>query len=138
MARQVLLTLNVPVTEIQRQTEMLRREYFISSMSRSKPYQTLSQFRSAEQQFDLEWVCLSRQCRLNNLTIGDSEIRKKTGVSVVGILREDQLEPNPGPQFCLREKDLVAIIGSAEARQNFHNSFFSEESLTAQPVSSEI
>jgi len=138
MARQVLLTLNVPVTEIQRQTETLRREYFISSMSRSKPYQTLSQFRSAEQQFDLEWVCLSRQCRLNNLTIGDSEIRKKTGVSVVGILREDQLEPNPGPQFSLREKDLVAIIGSADARQNFHNFFFSEEALNGQPISNEV
>lgn len=36
MARQVLLTLNVPVTEIQRQTEALRQEYFISNLSQSK------------------------------------------------------------------------------------------------------
>ncbi|MDD2465427.1 MAG: cation:proton antiporter [Desulfobulbus sp.] len=134
MARQVLLALNVPVTEIQRQTETLRREYFISSMSQSKPYQTLSQFRSAEQQFDLEWVSLSQGCTLCELSIGESEIRKKTGVSVVGILRDDQLEPNPGPQFLLREKDLMAIIGSGEARQKFHRFFFNEEPLNAEVV----
>ncbi|MGD9947183.1 MAG: cation:proton antiporter [Desulfobulbus sp.] len=136
MARQVLLTLNVPVTEIQRQTETLRREYFICSMSQTKPYQILSQFRSAEQQFDLEWVSLNQQCRLCDLSIGDSEIRKKTGVSVVGVLREDQLEPNPGPQFRLREQDLVAIIGSGEARQNFHRFFFGEAPLSAELVTS--
>ncbi len=131
MARQVLLALNVPVTEIQRQTETLRQEYFVSSMSQSKPYQTLSQFRSAEQQFDLEWVHLGEQCNLCNTSIGDSEIRKKTGASVVGVLREDQLEPNPGPQYRLQEKDLVAIIGSGEARQNFHALYLGDEPLLA-------
>jgi len=135
MARQVLLALKVPVTEIQRQTEALRQEYFVSSMSQTKPYQTLTQFRSAEQEFDLEWVHLTGKCRLCNFSIGDSEIRKKTGVSVVGVLREDQLEPNPGPQFCLREKDMVAIIGSGEARQNFHTTFLGDEPLLTEMVS---
>lgn len=128
MARQVLLALNVPVTEIQRQTETLRREYFISSMSQSKPYQILSQFRSAEQQFDLEWVSLNQQCQLRDRSIGEAEIRQKTGVSVVGVLREDKLEPNPGPQFRLKEKDLVAIIGSGEARKTFHRFYFDDHS----------
>jgi CPA2 family monovalent cation:H+ antiporter-2 len=129
MARQVLLALHVPVTEIQRQTESLRREYFISSMSQSKPYKTLSQFRCAEQQFDLEWISISGQSALCDQTIGEAEIRKKTGVSVVGVLHEDKLEPNPGPQFRLREKDLVAIIGSKNARQVFRQTFFSDEPL---------
>ena len=68
-------------------------------MSQSKPYQTLAQFRSAEQQFDLEWVMVKANCQLVDRTIGEAEIRKKTGASVVGVLRDDQLEPNPGPQF---------------------------------------
>jgi hypothetical protein len=33
MTRQVLLALHVPVTEIQRQTEALRQEYFTSRVS---------------------------------------------------------------------------------------------------------
>ncbi len=134
MARQVLLTLNVPVTEIQRQTETLRQEYFISTLSQSKPYQTLSQFRAAEQQFDLEWVSIGPLCGLKDRTIGGAEIRKKTGVSVVGVLRDDSLEPNPGPQFRLQEGDLVAIIGSGEARQRFQQTFFLSAPLPAQLV----
>ncbi len=124
MTRQVLLALRIPVTEIQRHTEMLRQEYFTSSLSQTRPYQTLAQFRSAEQQFDLQWVHLGDRCRLTGQSIGESEIRKRTGVSVVGILRDDKLEPNPGPDFRFHDKDMVAIIGSAGAREAFTSLFF--------------
>jgi CPA2 family monovalent cation:H+ antiporter-2 len=124
MIRQVLLALHVPVTEIQRQTEALRREYFTSRVSQTKRYQTLSQFRSAEQQFDLEWVTVAPGNSLLDRSIGEAEVRKKTGVSVVGVLRDDQLEPNPGPHFRFQNKDLVAIIGSSEARAAFQAHFF--------------
>jgi CPA2 family monovalent cation:H+ antiporter-2 len=134
MARQVLLALHVPVTEIQRQTETLRREYFISNTSQSKAYQILSQVRSAEQEFDLEWISISSQCLICDQTIGEAEIRKRTGVSVVGILREGKLEPNPGPEFRLQEKDLVAVIGSGQARQAFHQVFFARESSPAEII----
>ncbi len=137
MIRQVLLALHIPVTEIQRQTEALRQEYFTSRMSQSKPYQTLAQFRSAEQQFDLQWVRVGETSVLVGQSIGESEIRKKTGVSVVGVLRDDRLEPNPGPQFCFREKDLVAIIGSSETRAAFQSRFFPGEEAGGQPMVSE-
>ncbi|WP_319585852.1 cation:proton antiporter [uncultured Desulfobulbus sp.] len=124
MIRQVLLALHVPVTEIQRQTEALRQEYFTSRVSQTKRYQTLSQFRSAEQRFDLEWVAVASDSSLLDRSIGEAEVRKKTGVSVVGVLRDDQLEPNPGPHFRFQNKDLVAIIGSNEARAAFQAYFF--------------
>jgi monovalent cation:H+ antiporter-2, CPA2 family len=124
MTRQVLLALHVPITEIQRQTEALREEYFTSRVSRTKRYRTLSQFRSAEQHFDLEWVTVASNSSLFDRSIGEAGIRKKTGVSVVGVLRDDQLEPNPGPQFRFQDKDMVAIIGSSEARAAFKSSFF--------------
>ena len=124
MTRQVLLALRIPVTEIQRQTEALRQEYFSSSISQTKPYRTLAQFRTAEQQFDLQWLSIGAHCLLIDTSIGEAEIRKKTGVSVVGILREEQLEPNPGPQFRFLEKDLVAIMGSSEARSAFLDRYF--------------
>jgi CPA2 family monovalent cation:H+ antiporter-2 len=134
MTRQVLLALRIPVTEIQRHTEALRQEFFTSRLSQSKPYQTLAQFRSAEQQFDLQWVKVGEDCRLVGQSIGESEIRKKTGVSVVGVLRDDHLEPNPGPEFRFQEKDLVAIIGSAETRSSFQTRFFPAERLNDQPA----
>jgi CPA2 family monovalent cation:H+ antiporter-2 len=132
MTRQALLALGIPVTEIQRQTETLRQEYFTSSMSRSKPYKTLSQFRSAEQQFDLQWVKIGSDCNLVGRAIGEAEIRKTTGVSVVGVLRGDNLEPNPGPGLVFQERDLVAIIGSCDARQAFQERFVPSERVSCQ------
>ena len=124
MARQVLLALRLPVTEIHRHTESLRQEFFANTLSMGKSYQTLAQFRSAEQQFDLQWAHVGTHCQLVGQTIGEAEIRKNTGVSVVGVLRDDRLEPNPGPQFQFQENDRVAIIGSAEARASFQSRFF--------------
>ncbi len=124
MARQVLLALRIPVTEIHRHTETLRQEFFANNLSQDIPYQTLAQFRSAEQQFDLQWVNVGAHCQLVGKTIGEAEIRKNTGVSVVGVIRDDKLEPNPSPQFRFEEKDRVAIIGSTEARTSFHSRFF--------------
>ena len=126
MTRQVLLGLRIPATEVQRQTESLRQEYFSAGMSQSKPYRTLGQFRSAEHQFDLQWVSISDASPLVDQTIGQAEIRKSTGVSVVGVLRDEQLEPNPGPDFRFRARDLVAVIGSGQARDAFRERFFAD------------
>ncbi|MCL2790744.1 MAG: cation:proton antiporter [Desulfobulbus sp.] len=132
MTRQALLILHVPVIEIHRQTEALRREYYSSRISQEASYQILSQFRGAEQQFDLEWVALPPASCLLDKTIGESEIRKKTGASVVGVLRDGFLEPNPGPQYCFQEKDQVALIGSDAARDAFRTHFLLPEPV-AEP-----
>ena len=138
MARQVLLALGIPVTEIQRQTESLRQEYFASSISDTRSYRTLSQFRAAEQQFDLQWVTITATCRLAGRTIGESEVRKKTGVSVVGVLRDDRLEANPHPAFRLADKDMVAIIGSGDARTAFHDLYFAPGPVIVHPVVTQL
>ena len=52
-------------------------------------------------------------------TIGKSEIRKKTGVSIVGVVREGVLKANPDADFVLEPEDLVAIIGNDQGRNSF-------------------
>jgi CPA2 family monovalent cation:H+ antiporter-2 len=75
--------------------------------------------RNAEQQFDLQWVRLSQESPIIHRSIGESEIRKRTGVCVVGVVREEQLRPNPDADFVLLPDDLVAIIGSESNRKAF-------------------
>jgi len=120
MTRQVLLHLRIPVPEIQLQTENLRQRLVSSATINGEGYKTLGQMRSAEQQFDLQWVELEESTPLTDKTIAEVEIRKNTGISVVGIIREGRLITNPEPSFRFHQHDLVAIIGSAEARQRFH------------------
>ncbi len=119
MTRRCLLHLDIPVTEIQRQTESLRSDLFAPFLDRDDGLKTLSALRSAEQQFDLEWVRLSGTSQLVKRTIGEVGIRKKTGASVVGVIRDDGLIANPDAQFRFEADDLVAIIGTNEARRSF-------------------
>lgn len=119
MTRQTLLRLRVPTTDIQRYTNTVRRELYEHLSEKADDYRELSRLRSAEQHFDLQWFRLAPKSAFAGMTIGESGIRKKTGASVVGVVREDRLKPNPGPDFRLKPDDLVAIIGSESDREVF-------------------
>jgi CPA2 family monovalent cation:H+ antiporter-2 len=119
MTRQSLLRLRVPPTEVQRCTNNIRQEVYAHLFDRGDDYRVLSQLQDAEQQFDLQWLRLTKESPIAHKSIGESEIRKRTGVSVVGIVRKEQLKPNPDADFVLLPDDLVAIIGSEKGREAF-------------------
>lgn len=119
MTRRALLRLKIPPMEVQRQTETVRQQLYAMLSSSDDNYQVLSQFRDAEQQFDLQWVCLHQESPMAHHSIGESEIRKVTGASVVGVIRAGQLVPNPDATFVLMPEDMVAIMGSDKSREAF-------------------
>ena len=130
MTRQVLLHLRIPVSEIQRCTESLRGEFFAPMLNSVGDYKTLGQIMAAERQFDLQWIKLAPGSPLIDKSIGETEIRKVTGASIVGIIRDDKFEPSPGAQFRFRLNDIVAIIGTDQAHESFRRMSQSiEESL---------
>lgn len=119
MTRKALLHLRVPPTEIQHQTETLRQKIFAPMLGDHEQMTTLGQLSRAEQQFDLQWVRLEPSGALVGSTLGEARIRTETGVSVVGVLRGETLIPNPDADLRLSACDLVAIIGTDEARSLF-------------------
>ncbi|WP_422698861.1 cation:proton antiporter [Desulfosarcina cetonica] len=119
MTRQSLLHFNIPPTEVQRHTDIVRQRLYADLFDKDEDYRVLSQLRSAELQFDLQWIRLPPRSAVANRSIGESEIRKKTGASIVGVVRNGQLKANPDADFILLPEDLVAIIGGVESRDNF-------------------
>jgi len=119
MTRKSLLHFPIPVSEIQNRTESLRQDLFAPFFDEGQGYKTLVQLRSAEHQFDLQWVPLSAGSPLVTRSIGGVEIRKKAGASVVGVIRAEKLIANPDAAFRFQVNDLVAIIGTEEARKSF-------------------
>ena len=119
MTRKSLLHFPIPVSEIQNRTESLRQDLFAPFFDEGQGYKTLVQLRSAEHQFDLQWVPLSAGSPLVTRSIGGVEIRKKAGASVVGVIRDEKLIANPDAAFRFQVNDLVAIIGTEEERKSF-------------------
>ncbi|PIW00266.1 MAG: portal protein, partial [Deltaproteobacteria bacterium CG17_big_fil_post_rev_8_21_14_2_50_63_7] len=116
MARKSLLYFPIPLTEIQRHTESLRQQLFAPFSDDRQGYRTLVQMRTAAQLFDLQWVLVIEGSLLLSEGV---ELRKSAQATVVGVIRDEQLVANPDAEFRFQAHDLVAILGTDEARQSF-------------------
>lgn len=77
---------------------------------------TMKLFKS---QIVMEWVELKEGSPLAGKTIGENEIRKKTGVSIVGVFRGDDVIASPEPSEKLELGDTIMAIGKSEQIKDF-------------------
>ncbi len=61
----------------------------------------------------IDWLPLGVGTPFVNRSIGDTEARTRTGVSIVAVLRGDQAYPAPGPDFPLEAGDTLVVVGTA-------------------------
>jgi TrkA domain protein len=69
----------------------------------------------------MEWIKVEEGSILANKTIGEVGIRKKTGVSVISVLREGKYIPNPLPSEMMCVGDTLIVLGSSEQMKTFLN-----------------
>jgi len=62
----------------------------------------------------LEWIEIPPRAAIAGCTIGQGELRSRTGASVVAVIRGDSSEPAPGPDFVLQGGDVVVAVGTAD------------------------
>ena len=63
----------------------------------------------------LEWIEVNEDSPMAHRTIGDGELRARTGASVVAVIRGATSEPAPGPDFVLEPGDVAVTVGTTEA-----------------------
>ena len=119
MTRQCLLHLAIPATEAERQTGLLRQELLGPFLTEGQEHRTLAQLRTAERQFDLQWVTLDDDSPLVGHSMRDLMIRRQSGASVVGVLRDGKLLANPDAEFEFQAADRIGIIGTENNRDRF-------------------
>lgn len=119
MTRQALLHLDVSPVKIQQYADEVRRKLYAPLFERSEGYRTVTQLRAARAHLGMTWVELPVGSPLAGKTLRESEIRTCSGASVVAVLRDGELRPNPEADFVLRPGDHVAIIGRAPERAVF-------------------
>ncbi|WP_320778326.1 cation:proton antiporter regulatory subunit [Streptomyces sp. CRN 30] len=64
-----------------------------------------------------ERVELSACSHWNGRVLGESQIRTRTGASVVAVLRRAEAIPSPTPDFRLAGGDILIVIGTREGVQ---------------------
>ncbi|MBG0790465.1 MAG: cation:proton antiporter [Desulfovibrionaceae bacterium] len=134
MTRQSLLHLDMSPMDVLRHTDRVRQELYSVLSDTNEGYRELSQFRGAEQQFDLQWVELPPDSPLAGRSIGESNIRKATGASIVGVVRDHRLKTNPDARYVLMPGDTIAIIGSDEDRRRLCGMVRPDSAAAAAPA----
>lgn len=119
ITRQALLHLNTPATDIQSFTDAVRQELYSPLYQAHHDYQALAHLQDASRLLQLIWVNITDESKLAGRTIQDLEIRSRTGVTIVGVMREGKLVPNPGPDHRFAAGDVAAVLGDFEQRAAF-------------------
>jgi TrkA domain protein len=68
----------------------------------------------------IDWVTLEEASPGSGKTIGELQIRRRTGVTIVAIVRDNQAITAPEPSETLRAGDRLIIIGRHQDSGSFH------------------
>lgn len=115
IVRRTLLDLNLPEPDVQRYSEIIRREELVEGERPSADQaRMLDELVAASNDLAMDWVTLIEGSKAAGRSIGSSRIRTDTGASIVAIGRSDGITTNPGPGDVLQSGDRIAIIGTPE------------------------
>ncbi len=120
ITRQALQKLGVSPMKILEFTNSLRHSIYDSVDDNEKDYRILSNLRKANDLLELTWVDIEKNSPLINNTVKTLELRKKMGISVVGVIKSGKkVCPNPDVDYKFKEKDILAIMGNQEQVEEF-------------------
>jgi TrkA domain protein len=80
----------------------------------SRVTEQLTALQQSVEGLTIDWLPIARGSEYDGRTIGDSAMRKRTGVSIVAVVRDTETVAAPPPEFELRAGDTVVAIGTAE------------------------
>jgi TrkA domain protein len=69
----------------------------------------------------IKWVQLADDSPLAGNSIGEAQIRSRTGVSIIAIQRGDRTISNPDKDELLQENDVLVVVGTGEQHEAFTN-----------------
>jgi CPA2 family monovalent cation:H+ antiporter-2 len=113
IVRRTLLDLDLPVSEVQRYTDLVRQEG-MDETERPSPERArmLDDLVNAARDLEVRWLEITPDNPFVNRTLADSQLRSTVGVSVVAIRRGERLISNPGPEESLMAGDRAALLGT--------------------------
>ena len=113
IVRRTLLDLDLPVREVQRYSDLVRREGLSESERPSADQaRVLEDLVHSAKDIEVGWLSVESGSAVAGRALADTLIRATAGVTVVAIARQQDIIRNPGPREVLAPGDRVAVIGT--------------------------
>ena len=75
--------------------------------------QQLAELQQRIEGLVIDWLPVREDSPYVGRTIGDAQLRSRTGVSVVAIVRGEDAVPAPGPDARLETGDYLVVVGTS-------------------------
>ncbi len=100
---------------IESQIEEIRRQGYEMLRSPSIPQDTkISNLNAALHSATTETIILRQNSPHAGKSLAELDLRGKTGVTVIAVVRDGETKVNPGADFILRENDSLVLLGDSE------------------------
>lgn len=99
---------------IQRHVSEVRSEGYQMLRSPSVPLVSMSEIAEALGAAATETLLLEEGSPAVGRTIGELELRRRTGATVVAVVRDGLTDVNPGSEFRFEAGDIVVLLGAPE------------------------
>lgn len=120
IARQALLHLNIPASEIIKYEDAVRHDLYEPLYRINKEYKEMADLKKAVNLLDLNWIDLNTKSPMIGKSIKQLDIRKRTGISIVGIVSSgNNINSNPDSSYRFKIGDRLAVMGNQEQLTNF-------------------
>ncbi len=114
ISARVLAAYGVPRIRIRRRKDVLRREGYRMLRAPGLPTTEIGSLTDVLEATTTETISLDQGAPAAGRTIGDLDLRKHTGATIIAVSRGGDAEINPGPEFVLAPDDSLVLLGSPE------------------------
>ena len=80
----------------------------------SRVSEALAELQQRVEGLAIDWLPLRSDSPFVGRTIADAQVRSRTGVSIVAVLRGEEPYAAPGPDFVLDAGDYLVVVGTAQ------------------------
>ena len=99
---------------IRRQVEAVRGEAYQMLRVPSLPHVGMSEIAEALAGASTETMVVGADSGAVGKTIGELDLRSRTGITVIAVVRDGHTDINPGSELELRAEDVLVLLGSPE------------------------
>ncbi|HKR00701.1 MAG TPA: cation:proton antiporter [Pyrinomonadaceae bacterium] len=99
---------------LQRHVSEIRSEGYQMLRSPSVPLISMSEIAEALGTASTETLILEDNSPATGRTIGELELRRRTGATIVAIVRDGRTDINPGSEFKFEAGDIIVLLGTPE------------------------
>jgi CPA2 family monovalent cation:H+ antiporter-2 len=114
IVRHMLITLNYPMWQIQEYVDAVRHDAYETTRPDHAPHPILDQLLRAVRGVEIVWSTVSESSPILGKSIAEANLRATIGASIIALVRDKKVLPNPKSETQFLEGDLVGIIGNAE------------------------